>query len=181
AIATPGASNSISATLPAFPELWLNEVQAGNVTGPTNNVGAHTPWVEIFNSGTNALSLAGCYLSDSYTNLTKWAFPTNASIASSNFLVVWCDGQTNQTTTNAPHTSFPLASGAGRVALTRLINTNVPQILDYLTYTNLPNNWSYGDVPDGQPFYRSQMFTPRPAAPTKLPSRPSTSSSTNGW
>ena len=168
AIATPGASNSISATLPAFPELWLNEVQAGNVTGPTNNVGAHTPWVEIFNSGTNALSLAGCYLSDSYTNLTKWAFPTNASIASSNFLVVWCDGQTNQTTTNAPHTSFPLASGAGRVALTRLINTNVPQILDYLTYTNLPNNWSYGDVPDGQPFYRSQMFYATPGGTNKI-------------
>jgi hypothetical protein len=30
--------------------------------------------------------------------------------------------------------------------------------VDYLNYTNLPANWSYGDFPDGQPFYRQQMF-----------------------
>lgn len=161
-VATPGAASSVAATLPAFPALWLNEVQAGNVTGPTNNAGLRTPWLELFNSGTNALNLSGYYLSDNYANLTKWAFPTNAAIPSHGFLVVWCDGQTNQTTTNAPHAGFTLASGAGSVALSRIINTNVPQVLDYLNYTNLPNNWSYGDVPDGQPFYRGQMFFATP-------------------
>ena len=30
---TPGSSNSVSAVLPAFPPLWLNEVQAENLTG----------------------------------------------------------------------------------------------------------------------------------------------------
>jgi hypothetical protein len=50
------------------------------------------------------------------------------------------------------------------IALARLINTNVPQVLDDLNYTNLPNNWSYGDFPDGQPFYRNQMFFVTPGA-----------------
>ncbi len=162
AIGTPGATNSVAAILPVFPSLWLNEVQAVNVTGPTNNVGARTPWVELYNAGTNALNLSGYYLSDNYTNLTKWAFPTNVSIPVNGFYVVWCDGQTNQTTTNSPHTSFTLTAGAGSVAFSRIINTNVPQVLDYLNYTNLPNNWSYGDVPDGQPFYRDQMFFATP-------------------
>jgi len=163
AMATPAASNSVAAALSVFPSVWLNEVQAANTTGPTNNVGARVPWVELRNAGTNALSLAGLYLSDSYTNLTRWAFPTNVSLAANGFLVVWCDGLTNQSTTTAPHTSFNLTAGSGSVVLSRLI-TGVPQIVDYLNYANLPANWSYGDFPDGQPFYRQQMFVTTPGA-----------------
>jgi hypothetical protein len=163
-VATPGATNSVAASLPAFPPLWLNEVQAVNVTGLTNNVGARTPWVEIYNTSNSPVSLAGYYLSDNYASLTQWSFPANVSVPANGFLVVWCDGQTGQATVTAPHTSFTLAPGAGNVALSRLINGNVPQVVDYLNYTNLPNNWSYGDVPDGQPFYRSQMFFATPGA-----------------
>ncbi len=161
---TPAAINSVAASLPAFPSVWLNELQAGNVTGPTNNVGARVPWVELCNSATNALSLAGLYLANNDTNLTQWAFPTNVTIPAKGFLVVWCDGQTNQTVTNAPHTSFSLAAGSGSMRLARLINGSVPQIVDYLNYTNLPANWSYGDFPDGQPFYRQMMFAATPDA-----------------
>src|SRR5690606_5005776 len=38
------------------------------------------------------------------------------------------------------------------------------QLVDYLTYGDLPANWSYGDVPDGQPFYRANMFFVTPNA-----------------
>lgn len=159
---TPNASNSVVGTLPAFPSIWLNELQAVNFSGPTNNFGTNAPWIELYNPGTNSLSLAGLYLSTNYNNLIQWAFPTNVSIRSNGFLVVWCDGLTNQSTTNAPHTSFSLAPGAGNLALSRLINTNAPQLLDYLTYTNLPANWSYGDYTDGQPFFRQPMFVATP-------------------
>ena len=164
AISTPAAINSVVATLPAFPSLWLNELQAVNLTGPTNNVGARVPWVELFNAGTNSLSLAGLYLANNDTNRTQWAFPTNVFIPSNGFLVVWCDGLTNQSATNAPHASFSLAAGAGSVRLSRLINGNTPQLVDYLNYTNLPANWSYGDFPDGQPFFRQTLFVPTPKA-----------------
>ena len=78
--------------------------------------------------------------------------------------VVWCDGLTNQYTTNSPHANFTLAPGAGSVALSRVISPGVPQIVDYLNYTNLPANWSYGDFPDNQPFYRQPMFAATPGA-----------------
>jgi hypothetical protein len=154
---SPGAANPVLAALPAFPALWLNEAQANNVSGPLDNAGEHEPWIELFNPATNALSLDGYYLSDTYTNLTKWAFPANTIMAAGSFSVVWCDNQPGQSTPTAPHTNFRLAAGAGHVALSRLINNQV-QLVDYLNYTNLPANWSYGDLPDAQPFYRGAMF-----------------------
>jgi hypothetical protein len=168
---TPGIMNSVAATLPAFPSVWLNEAQADNVTGPLDNFGQHDPWVELYNHDTNVLSLAGFYLSDNYTNLAQWSFPSNASVPPGGFLVVWCDNQTNQTATNVLHTNFRLGSGAGNVVLSRVLgSTN--QILDYVNYTNLPSNRSYGDLPDGQPFFRTKMFLATPGGTNNGASAP---------
>ena len=49
ALATPGTSNSVAATLPAFPTLWLNELQAENLTGPLDNFSQRDPWIELHN------------------------------------------------------------------------------------------------------------------------------------
>jgi hypothetical protein len=178
-VATPGASNSVAAVLPAFPAVWLNELQADNLTGPLDNFGQLEPWVEIHNSGTNTLSLAGFGLSDSYATLAKWNFPAGTSVPVGGFLIVWCDNQTNQTAAGAPHANFRLNSGSGRVALSRpLGGTN--QLLDYLTYTNLPANWSYGDIPDGQPFYRGNLFFATPGG-TNNPASPPITVFINEW
>ena len=48
---TPGLLNSINTNLPPFPPLWLNELQAQNVSGPTDNAGDRDPWIELFNAG----------------------------------------------------------------------------------------------------------------------------------
>lgn len=170
---TPGTTNASRTSLPVYPSLWLNEVQASNISVSVDNAGEHEPWVELFNTGTGTVSLAGLYLSDNYTNLTQWAFPTNATMSSNSFRIVWCDGQTNQTTTNALHSNFRIPPGAGRVALSRMI-TGTPQIVDYLNYTNLPDNWSYGDIPDGQPFYRRLMYVATPAATNNGAALPAT-------
>ncbi|MBP8259618.1 MAG: lamin tail domain-containing protein [Verrucomicrobia bacterium] len=161
ALATPGSPNSVSAALPAFPLIWLNEAQPENLTGPADNAGEREPWIELYNAGTNGISLENFFLSRSYTNLAQWAFPSNALLDPGAFMVVWCDGQTHQTAPNAFHAGFRLSSSAGQIALSRLIGNTV-QIVDYLTYTNLAANSSYGDVPDGQPFYRRAMYRATP-------------------
>jgi len=163
ALATPGATNSVAATLSTFPTLWLNEVQADNQTGPFDNFGQREPWVELYNPGPSAINLTTYYLSTNYNNLAQWAFPAGTLIPAGGFLTVWCDGETGQSAVGAPHANFRLPSGSGRVALSRQIGgTN--QLVDYLTYGDLPANWSYGDVPDGQPFYRANMFFVTPNA-----------------
>ncbi len=163
ALGTPGVVNSVAANLPAFSPLWLNEVQADNISGPLDNFGEREPWVELFNPGTNDLNLGGWFLSDSDASLNRWAFPSNTTVPARGFLVVWCDQQTHQTTTGAPHAGFRLPGGGGQVLLSRIIS-NAVQLVDYLTYTNLAANWSYGDLPDAQPFYRGAMFAFTPGA-----------------
>lgn len=158
---TPGANNWLVMSLPAFPTLWLNEVQAQNLTGPTDNFGEREPWVELYNSGTNSISLNGYYLGTNYLSPTTWAFPAGAIIAPGQFLVVWLDGQTAQTAGSVLHTSFHLNPAGGAIALARMVNAS-PQIVDYLNYNPLPANRSYGDFPDGQPFHRESMYYPTP-------------------
>ncbi len=160
---TPGASNSVADTLPAFPEVWLNELQAVNTTGPQDNAGDHDPWVELYNAGSSAFSLDGYYLTDDYANPTNWAFPAGTTIPPGGFLTVWCDGEAGESAPGIPHAVFALPLSAGQVGLVRMV-TGEPQVVDYLNYTNLPSNYSYGNVPDGQPFYRSSMFYPTAGA-----------------
>jgi len=162
AAATPGAANSVVDDLPAFPPLWLNEVQAENQTGITNSAGQRTAWVELFNPGTNVVSLAGLCLANNYGNLAAWTFPAGTVIHPGEFKIVFTDGQTLQSTTNEPHTSFVLPASAGSLALSRIYNGE-PQVLDYVNYTNLPANRSHGSFPDGQSFDRQEFFyvTPR--------------------
>ena len=53
----PAARTSVAATVAPFPPLWLNELEADNLTGLTNRAGQHTPWLELYNPGTNVISL----------------------------------------------------------------------------------------------------------------------------
>ena len=160
---TPGAANQNNTNLPPFPPLWINEVQAENLTGLADNLGEREPWLELYNTSTNTVSLAGLYLTPAYTNLTNWAFPPGSSIGPTQFLVVFCDAQPAQSSNTEYHTSFRLPAGSGSVALARLY-TNGPaalngtQVIDYVNYAGLRADHSYGSFPDGQPFDRQEFF-----------------------
>jgi hypothetical protein len=163
--ATPGTLNSVAAVLTPFPSLWINELQADNLTGITNSAGQHTGWLELYNPSTNVISLNGLYLANNYTNLLQWAFPSNAVINAGQFEVIFADGQTNLSTTNELHTGFVLPSGTGSLALTRLATNGQQQVLDYVDYANIGLNDSYGSLPDGQSFNRQEFFQATPGAP----------------
>lgn len=162
--ATPGSSNAVQRLLPSFPPLWLNEVQPDNVSGPLDGAGHRHPWVELYNTGSSNLSLGKMLLSDDYAALAKWAFPSTTVIQPGQFLVVWCSGDTNENTEAELHTNFPLRSGTGSIVLSRKLDDGTLQVLDYLNYTDLPANRSYGDLPDGQPFTRRAMFYGTPGS-----------------
>jgi hypothetical protein len=163
-LSTPGVSNSVAASLTPFPSLWINEVQPNNLTGITNSAGQHSSWVELFNPGTNTVSLNGLYLANNYTNLLQWAFPSNALMGAGRFAVIFADGETNLSTTNELHAGFGLPVTAGSVALTRLATNGQQQVLDYINYANIGPNDSYGSYPDGQSFLRQEFFAATPGA-----------------
>jgi hypothetical protein len=161
---TPGTANLGRAGLPVFPTLWVNEVQAENVTGVTNAAGQHTGWVELYNPGSNSVALTGLSLANNYTNMAQWPFPASSVVAPGQYLTVFADGLTNLSTTNELHANFVLSPNSGSVALTRFYNSQ-PQVLDFVDYTNLPPNSSYGSLPDGQSFDRQVFPHATPGGP----------------
>ena len=170
--ATPGATNSVVAALTAFPPLWLNELQAANLSGITNSAGQRTAWLELYNPGSNSVPLSGLYLSDNFTNLAAWAFPTGAVINPGQFKVIFADGLTNLSTLTELHTRFTLPVGAGALALSRATTNSQWQVLDYVTYTNLAASHSYGSLADGQSFSRQAFFYVTPGSTNNGTSAP---------
>jgi len=145
---TPGAINSVRATLPAFPQLWLNEILPHNLNSITDRFGERDPWVEIYNGGTNTVNLTGYSLTDTYTNLGKWVFPANTLISNGQFLLVWLDGEPAESIPTELHTSFRIPTSTGSVALARSTNSQFT-LVDHLNYNVSSAGRSYGDYPDG--------------------------------
>ncbi len=161
ASADPGFVNVSSQQLPAFPPLWINELQAENQSGITNAAGQRAPWLELYNPATTNVAIAGLCLSTNYSNLTQWSFPAGTSIKPGEFKVVFADGRTNLSSPTELHTSFVLTPGTGSLALSRVYNGQ-PQVLDYVNYRNLTPNRSYGSLPDGQSFDRKEFYFSTP-------------------
>ncbi|PYK96206.1 MAG: hypothetical protein DME19_20485 [Verrucomicrobia bacterium] len=170
--ATPGAANSIQSSLPAFPALWINEIEPENLNGIRDNANQADPWIEIYNAGTTVISLDGLYLANNYTNLTQWAFPAGAQLAPGRFKIIFVDGQPGQSTAGEWHSSFRLNAGSGSVALSFLDLNNRPQVLDYVNYNGVHPDRSFGSFPDGQPFDRSEFYFVTPGATNNATSAP---------
>src|SRR5205814_4858504 len=154
---TPGAANTVFASLPPYPALWINEIQPDNVNGITDSAAQHDPWLELYNAGATNIPLDGYSLANNYTNLAQWIFPPGAAIAPGEFKVIFADGQTNQATATELHTSFRLSSISGSIALSRPYSGS-PQLLDSITYAGVNTNRSYGSFPDGLLFDRQEFY-----------------------
>lgn len=175
AIYTPGTTNSVRASLTAFPTLWVNELVTVNSSTVTNavadNFGEYEPWVEIYNGGTNAISLANFYLTTNYNQPTLWAFAGGATIQPGEFKLVWLDGEPGESNATQWHSSFRITPGQGSLALT-YVSGGQTNVLDYLNY-NVPSlGRSYGDYPDANVSGRRLFSVLTPGAtnnPAALP------------
>ena len=176
---TPGAANNVRTPLPEFPPLWLNEIMPDNRAGLRDNAGEIEPWIELCHTGSQALSLEDVFLSDSLTNLTQWRFPAGSAVGPGQFLVLWGDGQPEQSAQAALHTNFRLNPTNGWVVLSRMVN-GAPQILDYVNYAGLEADRSYGSYPDGQLSYRHIFYYPTPGV-TNNPAIPPALVRINEW
>jgi hypothetical protein len=163
---TPGTTNNVNAALPEFPTLRINEVLPSNVTGISDSFGEREPWIEILNTGDFPVSLDGLFLTDDPFALTQWAFPPGQSIPARGFLVVFADGEPNETGPNELHTNFRLPNVAGWswfTALTRLQNGQ-PAVVDYLQGVVPADDTAVGRQPDGDPSSTVNLPVPTPGA-----------------
>lgn len=88
AIAIAGAW-STSATA----DVRINEFMASNRTTVADEDGDHPDWIELHNSGPEAVDLGGWGLSDNDSNPFKWTFAPGTIIAPGGYLLVWASGK----------------------------------------------------------------------------------------
>ena len=129
----------------------INEVLASNTKNLDENKQADD-WIELYNLTSSAVNLGGYYLSDNPTNLKKWQFPANTSIAANSFLIVWDDEDETQ---GKLHTNFKLSKSGESVYLV----SSDGAILDEVTFGEQKDDYGYARNPNGTGNFVSQMAT----------------------
>ncbi len=75
--------------------LVINEFMADNESTIADQDGEFEDWIEIYNNSTEAINLAGYYLSDDPNEPAKWAFP-DTTLMADGYLIVWADKDLDQ-------------------------------------------------------------------------------------
>jgi len=147
----------------------INEVLAINMTGIRSPRGFWESWIEIFNSGTQEVDLAGLYLTTTPRNPTQWAFPlslpSQTRIPAGGYLIVW-PGQISR-----PHDRIYLANAKGVFdGIDWSRDPRRPCPCDLLTDEQDPDI-SMGRIPDGADFI-ARIDPPSPGAQNPWPGNP---------
>jgi len=158
---TPGTANANAHSLFALPLLWINEVMPSNTSTIADNFGEFEPWIELYNASGTTIDLSLYRLSNDYGDPLRWAFPPGTAMAAGTRVIVWADGEVNETDTGAIHADFRLDGTAGTVILARPWGGS-PVIVDSLDYVSLGEDTSYGSLPEGNPFSRVTFQSPTP-------------------
>jgi hypothetical protein len=134
----------------------INEINVSNQSGARDENGEEQDWIELYNSGSGAVNLAGWSLSDDEDEPGRWVFPTRTMLPGE-YLVVWASAKDRRapTGTNRFHTNFKLA---GDGEFLGLFTPDSPRQLASGFSPEFPeqrNDISYGRDADGNYRYFS--------------------------
>ncbi|MFN9391692.1 MAG: CotH kinase family protein [Flavobacteriales bacterium] len=73
-------------------QILVNEIQHANLSSITDEDGDYRDWFELYNAGTQAVSLAGYGLSDRTDQPLKWIMP-DYTLQPGEFLHIWASGK----------------------------------------------------------------------------------------
>jgi hypothetical protein len=118
----------------------ISEFLADNSGGLADEDGDSPDWIELYNSGTTLVNLAGWYLTDDTNDLVKWSFPAT-NIAASSFMTVFASGKDRRAPGAPLHTSFAIDAGGGYLALVRPDGVTIATEFHYPAQRA---NFSYG-------------------------------------
>ena len=128
----------------AVGQLSINELVASNsMLQDDPDFERSSDVVELYNAGEASLDLSGWFLTDNFSDTTKWTFPDGTSIAAGGFLLVWCDGE--NTEGSQLHSSFKLSSVGEELA----VYDAAGQWVDGVTFPAQSTDISYGRSVDG--------------------------------
>jgi len=135
----------------------INEICSVNYICNEDDFDEHEDWVEFYNAGGSSVNMAGMYLTDDYSNLTKFQIPSGSSsattIAASGKELFWFDDETYK---GALHANFKLNNSGEQLAL---VASDGVTIIDSITFPALSYDVSYGRTTNGS---SSWSFFPVP-------------------
>tara|TARA_B100000809_G_scaffold15123_1_gene13681 strand:+ start:531 stop:3941 length:3411 start_codon:yes stop_codon:yes gene_type:complete len=143
-------------------QLMINELMAKNSSVIQDSDGDYPDWIEIYNPGVSAATLAGYHLTDDRQNLNKWLIP-NTAIIGGGHLLIFASGKDR----GSPefHSNFSISSSGESIYLVNpsgLIEDSTASII-------IPEDLSYARITDGDPnWIISSTTTPGAANNTTI-------------
>lgn len=131
-----------TSTVPSAGDLVINEFMASNDATQADQDGEFDDWIEFYNNSDSSIDLEGYFLSDDFSDLTKWAFPEGTSIEPNGYLVVWADSDETQ---SGLHTNFRLLAASENIFL---VDPN-GAIVDEVSFIDQTTDVSFGRFPNG--------------------------------
>ncbi len=98
-------------------DIKLNEYMTSNKYTVTDNYGASSDWVELYNASSSPVDLSGYAITDSFGNPNKWVIPDGVTIDAGKYLIIWLDGL-DEYKDGQLHASFKLSNDDKGVMLT---------------------------------------------------------------
>ena len=98
------------------PALFISEFMASNRHGLHDEDGDNSDWIELFNPGDAATSLAGWSLTTRSDGLSEWRIPA-VTLLPKAYLVIFASGKDRTNATVPLHTNFRLEKEGGYLAL----------------------------------------------------------------
>jgi hypothetical protein len=112
--------------------LEISEVVADNRGGYRDEGGGTPDWIEVRNTSTGTVSLAGVQLGlKFFGNGSRYVFPTNRSLVPGEHLVLFADSKTNQ---GPLHVPFNLNSDGDEIWLTGAAGTGARSLIDTVKF-----------------------------------------------
>lgn len=160
-IATPEGSNKMMADISG---IYINEYMASNNGTYFDENGEADDWIEIYNSNSKEVDIAGLYISDDPLNLEKYRIPANdqakTTIPAGGYLILWADKQKEQ---GVLHLDISLSSLGESIILSQS-TAGGTSVIDQVDFTEQVQDVSVGRLPDGSTTWSSfPVATPNAA------------------
>lgn len=129
------------------PPLFLNEIMASNTQTleDPDQPGVYPDWIELYNAGTEPLSLDGLFLTDDAAEPTKFPIPFGLpSIPAGGYVIFYADGAA--VTLGGYHTNFSLSAAGEYVGL---YAAGGNALIDEYRFAAIGADVSVGRYPDG--------------------------------
>ena len=145
----------------------LSEVMAANKAGLTDENGAYSDWIELYNDSEAPVDLHHWHLTDDPARPARWEFPP-VVIPAQGYLVVFASGKDRSDPGAALHTDFSLAAEGEYLALSDPAGMLVDEVAKGLPPQVADVSW--GRVPGELSSY-AYFYTPTPGGPNAVASR----------